>query len=182
MQEPERNWHKIFFYLSLSLLCTRMEEPQVQEPKGKSHKCKSHKCKSHKCKRQRLPLMFPKQSQKNASRVASGKRLVERNRLARKAKKKKDAAKAEAASPLIAQKPIPQKLIPQKEDNISNVSGFYILFIVGFPVSLVGLYYKRQEVMAVIGSQPQQLSPPPPDPAASPPQQPAKMGHIRPMD
>ena len=89
MQEPERNWHKIFFYLSLSLLCTRMEEPQVQEPKGKSHKCKSHKCKSHKCKRQRLPLMFPKQSQKNASRVASGKRLVERNRLARKAKKKK---------------------------------------------------------------------------------------------
>ena len=84
----------------------------------------------------------PKQTQpataKNPGRVASGKRLAERNRLAREAKKKAEAASATAAA--------------QSSDNTPTQSGnantesssnstFLILGVGGLLVSAAGVYY-----------------------------------------
>ena len=74
---------------------------------------------------------------KNPGRVASGKRLAERNRLAREAKKQ---AKAEAASPASAQ--------PTTSDNTpaNSLSLVTVLGIGGLIVSILGVYYQREAI------------------------------------
>ena len=95
---------------------------------------------------------------KNPGRVASGKRLAERNRLAREAKKK---AEAEAA------KPAPTKTEASASDvtadnsssSSSSLSLGAILGIGGLIVSAAGLYYQREAIMTRL-----KPAPPPPEP------------------
>ena len=101
---------------------------------------------------------------KNPGRVASGKRLAERNRLAREAKKK---AEAEAA------KPAPTKTEASASDvtannNSSNLSLGAMLGIGGLIVSAAGLYYQREAIMTRL-----KPAPPPPEPAPAPAPAPA---------
>ena len=90
---------------------------------------------------------------KNPGRVASGKRLAERNRLAREAKKK---AEAEAANPA------PTTTADSASDNSSNssLSLGAMLGIGGLIVSAAGLYYQRKAIMTRL-----KPAPPPPEPA-----------------
>ena len=94
---------------------------------------------------------------KNPGRVASGKRLAERNRLAREAKKK---AEAESASPA------PTTTAASASDVTAEVSGDRslslgaMLGIGGLIVSAAGLYYQREAIMTRL-----KPAPPPPEPA-----------------
>ena len=94
---------------------------------------------------------------KNPGRVASGKRLAERNRLAREAKKK---AEAEAASP--APTTASASDITTTTANVSSSSSLSLgamLGIGGLIVSAAGLYYQREAIMTRL-----KPAPPPPEP------------------
>ena len=92
--------------------------------------------------------------EKNPGRVASGKRLAERNRLAREAKKKAEAEVAKPASTSAA-------TTTQSEDTNTETSSsstiMTILGIGGLVVSALGVYYQRAAIM-------QRLKPTPPAP------------------
>ena len=92
---------------------------------------------------------------KNPGRVASGKRLAERNRLAREAKKK---AEADAASP--APTTTEASASDSTVDNSSSLSLGIMLGIGTLIVGVVGLYYQREAIMARLKPAPQ-----PPEPA-----------------
>ena len=103
---------------------------------------------------------------KNPGRVASGKRLAERNRLAREAKKK---AEAEAA------KPAPTTTADSASDvtandNSSSLSLGAMLGIGSLIVSAAGLYYQREAIMARL-----KPAPPPPEPAPAPAPAPSRI-------
>ena len=89
---------------------------------------------------------------KNPGRVASGKRLGERNRLAREAKKK---AEAEAASPAASASDVTAEV-----SGDSSLSLGAMLGIGGLIVSAAGLYYQREAIMTRL-----KPAPPPPEPA-----------------
>ena len=91
---------------------------------------------------------------KNPGRVASGKRLAERNRLAREAKKK---AEAEAANPAPTTASASDVTA---NDNSSSLSLGAMLGIGGLIVSAAGLYYQREAIMTRL-----KPAPPPPEPA-----------------
>ena len=100
---------------------------------------------------------------KNPGRVASGKRLAERNRLAREAKKK---AEAEAASPAASASAV--TTTTDNDNNSSSLSLGAMLGIGGLIVSAAGLYYQREAIMTRL-----KPAPPPPEPAPSPAPAPA---------
>ena len=95
---------------------------------------------------------------KNPGRVASGKRLAERNRLAREAKKK---AEAEAASPAPTTTTATASDVTTTtaNDNSSSLSLGAMLGIGGLIVSAAGLYYQREAIMTRL-----KPAPPPPEP------------------
>ena len=92
---------------------------------------------------------------KNPGRVASGKRLAERNRLAREAKKK---AEAEAASPAASASDV-TTTTANENNSSSSLSLGAMLGIGGLIVSAAGLYYQREAIMTRI-----KPAPPPPEP------------------
>ena len=95
---------------------------------------------------------------KNPGRVESGKRLAERNRLAREAKKK---AEAEAVSPAPTTTAASASDVTTEE--VSGGSGLSLgamLGIGGLIVSAAGLYYQREAIMTRL-----KPAPPPPEPA-----------------
>ena len=92
---------------------------------------------------------------KNPGRVASGKRLAERNRLAREAKKK---AEAEAANP--APTTASASDVTANDSSSSSLSLGAMLGIGGLIVSAAGLYYQREAIMTRL-----KPAPPPPEPA-----------------
>ena len=91
---------------------------------------------------------------KNPGRVASGKRLAERNRLAREAQKK---AEAEAASP--APTTASASDVTANDNSSSSLSLGAMLGIGGLIVSAAGLYYQREAIMTRL-----KPAPPPPEP------------------
>ena len=91
---------------------------------------------------------------KNPGRVASGKRLAERNRLAREAKKK---AEAEAASPAASASDV--TTTTANDNSSSSLSLGAMLGIGGLIVSAAGLYYQREAIMTRL-----KPAPPPPEP------------------
>ena len=95
---------------------------------------------------------------KNPGRVASGKRLAERNRLAREAKKK---AEAEAANPAPTTTAASASDVTANDNSSSSLSLGAMLGIGGLIVSAAGLYYQREAIMT-------RLKP------APPPQEPVK--------
>ena len=102
----------------------------------------------------RVTAVLPKtKPAKNPGRVESGKRLAERNRLAREAKKK---AEAESASPA------PTTTAASASD-VSGGSGLSLRALIGIGgliVSAAGLYYQREAIMTRF-----KPAPPPPEPA-----------------
>ena len=93
---------------------------------------------------------------KNPGRVASGKRLAERNRLAREAKKK---AEAESASPAASASAVTTTTANDNSSS-SSLSLGAMLGIGGLIVSAAGLYYQREAIMTRL-----KPAPPPPEPA-----------------
>ena len=95
---------------------------------------------------------------KNPGRVASGKRLAERNRLAREALARETEAKAKAAEPA------PTKTEDSASDSSSSSSSSLSLgTILGIGTLIVGaasVYYQRESIMARL-----KPAPPPPEPA-----------------
>ena len=103
---------------------------------------------------------------KNPGRVASGKRLAERNRLAREAKKK---AEAEAASPAASASAVTTTTAnDNSSSSSSSLSLGAMLGIGGLIVSAAGLYYQREAIMTRL-----KPAPPPPEPAPAPAPAPA---------
>ena len=94
---------------------------------------------------------------KNPGRVASGKRLAERNRLAREAKKK---AEAEAASPAASASDVTTTTANDNNSSSSSLSLGAMIGIGGLIVSAAGLYYQREAIMTRL-----KPAPPPPEPA-----------------
>ena len=100
---------------------------------------------------------------KNPGRVASGKRLAERNRLAREALARETEAKAKAAEPA------PTKTEDSASDSSSSSSSSSSLSlgtILGIGTLIVGaasVYYQRESIMARL-----KPAPPPPEPAPEP--------------
>ena len=94
---------------------------------------------------------------KNPGRVASGKRLAERNRLAREAKKK---AEAESASPAPTTTAASASDVTAEVSGDSSLSLGAMLGIGGLIVSAAGLYYQREAIMTRL-----KPAPPPPEPA-----------------
>ena len=92
---------------------------------------------------------------KNPGRVASGKRLAERNRLAREAKKK---AEAEAAKPAASASDV-TTTTSNDNSSSSSLSLGAMLGIGGLIVSAAGLYYQREAIMTRF-----KPAPPPPEP------------------
>ena len=80
---------------------------------------------------------------KNPGRVASGKRLAERNRLAREAKKK---AEAESAKPAASASDVTTTTAKDSSSS-SSLSLGAVLGIGGLIVSAAGLYYQREAIM-----------------------------------
>ena len=101
---------------------------------------------------------------KSPGRVASGKRLAERNRLAREAKKK---AEAEAASPAASASAVTTTTANDNSSS-SSLSLGAMLGIGGLIVSAAGLYYQREAIMTRL-----KPAPPPPEPAPAPAPAPA---------
>ena len=94
---------------------------------------------------------------KNPGRVASGKRLAERNRLAKEAKKK---AEAEAANPAPTTTAASASDVTAEVSGDSSLSLGAMLGIGGLIVSAAGLYYQREAIMTRL-----KPAPPPPEPA-----------------
>ena len=97
---------------------------------------------------------------KNPGRVDSGKRLAERNRLAREAKKK---AEAEAANPAPTTTAASASDVTTEE--VSGGSGLSLGALLGIGrliVSAAGLYYQREAIMTRFKPA---APPPPPEPA-----------------
>ena len=93
---------------------------------------------------------------KNPGRVASGKRLAERNRLAREALARETEAKAA--------EPAPTK--PEASASDSNSSSLSLGAVLGIGSLIVGvgsLYYQREAIMARL-----KPAPPPPEPTPEP--------------
>ena len=97
---------------------------------------------------------------KNPGRVASGKRLVERNRLAREAKKKAEAEAASHAATTAAASS--SDVTVEGSVGSSSLSLGAMLGIGGLIVFAVGLYYQREAIMTRL-----KPAPPPPEPAPS---------------
>ena len=91
---------------------------------------------------------------KNPGRVASGKRLAERNRLAREAQKK---AEAKSASPAASASDV--TTTTANDNSSSSLSLGAMLGIGGLIVSAAGLYYQREAIMTRL-----KPAPPPPEP------------------
>ena len=101
---------------------------------------------------------------KNPGRVASGKRLAERNRLAREAKKKAEAEAANPA-PTTTAATASDVTTTTANDNSSSSSSSSslslgaVLGIGSLIVSAAGLYYQREAIMTRL-----KPAPPPPEP------------------
>ena len=108
---------------------------------------------------------------KNPGRVASGKKLAERNRLGREALaretlKAEAEAKAKAKAKAKAAEPSPTKTEDSASDVTVDSSSLFLGAMLGIGsliVGVAGLYYQRESIMARLNP-----APPPPEPAPAP--------------
>ena len=132
----------------------------------------------------------PATKQKNPKRVAAGKAIAERTKQAREAQKKKlaeadiiiannqlkKAEAAAAADPPAAQPPAadPPAADPPTRNVLTTAQWLSVISIF---ISMVGIYYKREEIKNVLTKKPPKT---PPVDVATP--EPQRKGGIRPMD
>ena len=104
---------------------------------------------------------------KNPGRVASGKRLAERNRLAREALARETEAKAKAAEPAASASDVTTTTANDNSSSSSSSSSSLslgaILGIGGLIVTAANVYYQREAIMARL-----KPAPPPPEPTPEP--------------
>ena len=136
---------------------------------------------------QQVTSKTPATKQKNPKRVAAGKAVAERTKIAREAQKKalieaqSIIAQEKRADPVAdspappAEPPAPPVEPPSETKNILTTTQW--LSVVGIIVSLVGIYYKREEIKNVFPKKA-----PPPSPRAPPPVDAAPKTTIRKMD
>ena len=114
---------------------------------------------------------------KNPGRVASGKRLAERNRLAREAKNQAEAQKPTTSTTNSDTKNSANNTTDQTS---SSNSVYLILGVGGLIVSALGVYYQREAIMKTLGRSPKTQTKAPPstveEDVVSPPPPPAIMG------
>ena len=115
---------------------------------------------------------------KNPGRVAFGKKLAERNRLTREAKKQAEAQKPTTSTPTEANASATTNTTEQ-----SSNTGYFILGIGGLIVSGLGVYYQREANMRTLGrSQNTQTKQPAPDESNTVVEKPKRKGRIREME
>ena len=131
---------------------------------------------------QQVTSKTPATKQKNPKRVAAGKAIAERTRIAREAQKKA-LIKAEsiiannqtkAAPPPVADTP---SAVDEPTKNVLTTTQW--LSVISIVVSLAGIYYKREEIKGLLAKKMPHTTPPlapPPVPPVTP-----RRG-IRPMD
>ena len=138
---------------------------------------------------QQVTSQTPETKQKNPKRVAAGKYVAERTRIAREAQKKAliesqsliaqmkknaDPVVEPAAPPSVADSPAPE---PPSAKVLTTTQWLSVISII---VSLVGVYYKREEIKNVFAKK---AAPPSPIlPRATPPVDAASKTTIRKMD
>ena len=132
---------------------------------------------------QQVTLKTPATRQKNSKRVAAGKATAERANIAREAQKKAlieaqsliAKYKAKPADPVADTPPAPvadtPSAAPETTKNVLTTTQY--LSIISIVVSLVGVYYKREEIKKVLSKKAAPPSPvlpraPPPSPATPP--------------
>ena len=132
---------------------------------------------------QQVTSKAPATKQKNPKRVAAGKATAERTRIAREAQKKalieaqSIIAQEKHADP-VADPPAPPAEPTSETKNILTTTQW--ISVVGIIVSLVGIYYKREEIKNVF---PKKAPPPSPVlPRESTPVDAAPKTAIRKMD
>ena len=138
---------------------------------------------------QQVTSKTPATKQKNTKRVAAGKATAERTRIAREAQKKalieaqSIIAQTKHADPpaQVADPPAPPVEPPAPEPPSAKVlTTTQWLSVIGIIVSLVGIYYKREEIKNFF---PKKAPPPSPVlPRAPPPVDAAPKTTIRKMD
>ena len=97
---------------------------------------------------------------KNPGRVESGKRLAERNRLAREAKKKAEAESAKPAATTTEASASDVTTATANDNSSSSLSLGAVLGIGGLILTAANVYYQREAIMARL-----KPTPPPPEPA-----------------
>ena len=123
---------------------------------------------------QQVTSKTPATRQKNPKRVAAGKAIAERTRIAREEQKK---ALIQAQSIIAQAKPsadtkppdVAQEEPPDVETTKNALSTTQWLSIISIFVSLAGLYYKREELKNVFYKTPDQSPPPSPVLPRAPP-------------
>ena len=95
---------------------------------------------------------------KNPGRVESGKRLAERNRLAREAKKKAEAESAKPAATTTEASASDNTVESSSSSSSLSLGG--VLGIGGLILTAANVYYQREAIMARL-----KPAPPPPEPA-----------------
>ena len=129
---------------------------------------------------QQMTSKTPDTKQKNPKRVAAGKAVAEKTRIAREEQKK---ALIEAQSIIAQAKPAvppsvaqpPSVVDPPSTKNVLTTT--QLLSIISIVVSLAGVYYKREEIKKVFAKKdtPPPRAPPPSPVDAAPPGRIAQM-------
>ena len=123
---------------------------------------------------QQVTSKTPDTKQKNPKRVAAGKAIAERTRIAREAQKKalieaqSIIAQAKQADP-VADPPAPPSVAEPPSETKNVLTTTQWLSVISIIVSLVGVYYKREQIKNVFAtpSSPVLQRAPPPVDAAS---------------
>ena len=121
---------------------------------------------------QQVTTKTPATKQKNPKRVAAGKLVAERTRIAREAQRKavieaqsiiaqaKPPADPPAPPPVSADPP-DLSVEPPPESTKNALTTTQWLSIISIVVSLAGVYYKREEIKNLLSKKPAPPSPPP---------------------
>ena len=117
---------------------------------------------------QQVTSKTPATKQKNPKRVAAGTAIAERTRIAREAQKKalieaqSITAPAKPADP-VAEPPAPPSVAAPDEATKNVLTTTQWLSVISIVVSLVGIYYKREEIKNVFAKKapPPARKPPP---------------------
>ena len=110
---------------------------------------------------QQVTSKTPATKQKNPKRVAAGKAVAERTKIAREAQKKA-LIKAES---MIAQTKVappsetPPPVADQDTKNVLTTTQW--LSVISIVVSLAGIYYKREEIKGLLTKKSPPITPPP---------------------
>ena len=126
---------------------------------------------------QQVTSQTPATKQKNPKRVAAGKAVAEKTRLAREAQKKSlieaqsIIARAKSEDPPSVSEPVnpepPSVVDPPPSKNVLTTTQW--LSIISIVVSLAGVYYKREEIKKKVFATPPPRAPPPSPVDAAPP-------------